>query len=128
MSAASWAVPPSSTPAALYICARRPGTMSTQPEDKALAEGQAHAERHGWPILHTITDPYDEANPQQRPGWLRVRTLAAANRIGVVITRWPASIAPESLHELRHEEIGKLAADGCTVDYSWSSPISTERA
>lgn len=48
-----------------------------------------------------------------------MRALAEASAVATVIVRWPAAIAPDCAHELRHREIGWLQDHGVQVRYSW---------
>lgn len=110
--------------AVLYVCAERskltPGLAAERAED----EGHAFAQARGLRITEVITDPYGDPHPCHREGWMRVRELVESAAIGVVIVRWPACIAPDSSHELRHREIRWLQDHGVRVRYSWE-PLSS---
>lgn len=104
--------------AVLYVCAARP--RSTQEaEDIAREEGARFAADHGLTIVATVIDPFGTAEPQAREGWQRVRAMAARFQIETVITRWPASIAPDRGRETRCAEIAALQSNGVSVRYSW---------
>ncbi|WP_175408090.1 hypothetical protein [Streptomyces sp. TRM64462] len=105
--------------AATYVCVARP-TGESDAVGRALTEGREFARSHGLAVVAEITDPYGEADPAKRDGWRQVRAMAANDEIDVVVTRWPACIAPESLHERRYEEIAALAADTVVVRFSWA--------
>ncbi|KOV58459.1 hypothetical protein ADL01_37835 [Streptomyces sp. NRRL WC-3618] len=110
--------------AVLYVCAERSKLTPTLAADRAEAEGHEFAEARGLTITEVVTDPYGEPDPCHREGWTRVRELAESGAVGVVIVRWPACIAPEPSHELRHREISWLQDRGVQVRYSWE-PLAT---
>ncbi|WP_329235856.1 hypothetical protein [Streptomyces canus] len=106
--------------AVLYVCAVRGTLTPSLAADRAAAEGREFAQARGLSLAETVTDPYGEPDPCRREGWQRVRKLAESAVVGVVITRWPASIAPDSSHDLRHREIQWLQDHGVRVRYSWA--------
>lgn len=108
------------TPAVLYVCAERGHRMPSLAVQRAEQEGRAFALKHGLKITAVITDLHGTADPCQREGWLRVRDMAMAGSVGVVIVRWPAVIAPDPWHELRYREIRWLRDRGVRVCYSWA--------
>ncbi|GAA5216875.1 hypothetical protein [Streptomyces thinghirensis] len=110
---------PGRSTAVLYVCAERSKLTPTLAADRAQTEGRALAEARGLTLAEVVTDPYGEPDPCRREGWLRVRELAESGAVGVVIVRWPACIAPDTSHELRHREIGWLQDHGVRVRYSW---------
>ncbi|MEV6937887.1 hypothetical protein AB0N19_26470 [Streptomyces sp. NPDC051132] len=103
----------------LYVCAERSKLPPTLAADRAEAEGRAFAEARGLTLAEVVTDLYGEPDPCRRKGWMRVRELAESGAVGVVIVRWPACIAPDASHELRHREIRWLQDHGVLVRYSW---------
>lgn len=105
--------------AVLYVCAERSTHTPTLAADRAEAEGHVFARARGLTVTEVITDPYGTPDPCHREGWLRVRELAESGAVGVVIVRWPACIAPEPQHELRHREIRWFQDHGVRVQYSW---------
>lgn len=113
--------------AVLYVCVDRVRPPSKVPEEHAVEEGRAFADRRGLRLVATITDPYGEPDPQSREGWRRVCEMAARGEITDVITRWPAALAPESHHELRFREAEALAEHGVTISYSWE-PLAALKA
>ncbi|MGW6458358.1 hypothetical protein ACWF94_21005 [Streptomyces sp. NPDC055078] len=113
------------TPAALYICAARSPDAPGLAEERAIEEGQAFAERHNLHILAEITDRYGEPDPVKRPGWLRVRALAASSGIRVVIVRWPSTISQAA--DLRQREIAWHQEQGVRLLFSWA-PLSAREA
>ncbi|MFD7444046.1 hypothetical protein [Streptomyces sp. NPDC059909] len=119
------AVPAAQTAAVLYVCAERSPTAPGLAAERAEREGRAFARAHDLALVETVTDPYGEPDPMQREGWRRVRELAAASEIGMVIIRWPATLAPEANHELRYREVNALAEHGVTVRYSWA-PLASD--
>jgi hypothetical protein len=108
------------TLAVLYVCAERGHQMPGLALQRAEHEGRAFAAKHGLKITEVIADLHGTADPCQREGWLRVRDVAAAGAVGVVIVRWPAVIAPDPWHELRYREIRWLMDRGVRVCYSWA--------
>lgn len=111
---------PSPSAAVLYVCAERGPLASSLAADRARSEGREYAEVHGLVVVATVTDPYGKPDPCHRAGWRRVRELVVSGAVGVVIARWPACIAPDSAHELRHREIRWLQDHGVRVRYSWA--------
>ncbi|MGW1473693.1 recombinase family protein [Streptomyces olivaceus] len=110
---------PGRVAAVLYVCAERSKLTPTFAADRAEEEGRAFAEARGLTLAEVVTDPYGAPEPCRRKGWMRVRELAEAGTVGVVIVRWPACIAPNAFHELRHREIRWLQDRGVRVRYSW---------
>lgn len=104
--------------AVLYVCAER-GLTPGLAAQRAEGEGRRFAEERGLTLVTVVQDEYGEPDPCHRDGWRRVRELAESRAAAVVIVRWPASIAPESSHELRHREIQWLHNHGVRVRYSW---------
>jgi hypothetical protein len=94
----------------LYVCATRPRSPR-HAEDTARREGEAYAAAHGLEIVATITDPYGVPDPRVREGWQCVRSMAADGEMDTVITRWHASVAPDSAEEARDTEIAALSLD-----------------
>ncbi|WP_331720764.1 hypothetical protein OG762_52280 (plasmid) [Streptomyces sp. NBC_01136] len=111
---------PDPSAAVLYVCAERGTSARGLPAERAVAEGRKFAEARGLALVETVTDPYGEPDPCHRQGWQRVRELAASAAVGVVIARWPACIAPDASHELRHREVRWLQDHGVRVRYSWA--------
>lgn len=107
-------------PAVLYVCVARGKPAQSPAADRAAAEGREFAEEHRLALVETVTDPYGVPDPCHREGWLRVRELAASGAVRVVIIRWPAAIAPDASHELRHREVCWLQDHGVRVRYSWA--------
>ncbi|UGY93193.1 hypothetical protein [Streptomyces gobiensis] len=101
------------TPAVLYICARRRAWDSGIPEAKAREEGQAFAEKHRLRLVREVTDFFGESVPRRRPGWREVVELATEGLAEVVIVRWPHAISPD--HEYRYKAITELRESGGTV-------------
>lgn len=110
---------PDVTTAVLYVCVERSKWTPGLAEQRAEEEGRGFAEERGLRIAEVVTDLYGVSHPQRREGWMRVRELAESGAIGVVIVRWPACIAPDTSHELRHAEIRWLQDHGVQVRYSW---------
>ncbi|MFJ3310483.1 hypothetical protein ACIPSA_47465 [Streptomyces sp. NPDC086549] len=105
--------------AVLYVCAERGTFAPDLAAERAETEGRTLAEARGLHLTEVITDPYGEPDPLHREGWVRVRELAESGTVAAVIVRWPAAIAPDSAHELRHREISWLQDRGVRVRYSW---------
>lgn len=117
--------------AVLYVCVHRERADNAAAV-RARAEGRRFAAERGLDVCAVVVEPYGTPNPQDRPGWRQVRSLAARRAIDAVIMRWPACIAPDSHHELRHAEIAALAEDGVRVLFSWAplaaAPVGTQVA
>ncbi|MBA2807695.1 MULTISPECIES: recombinase family protein [Streptomyces] len=111
---------PDPTAAVLYVCAERGTLTPSLAAERAEEEGRSYAAARGVRITKTISDRYGEPDPQKREGWMRVRELAAAGSVGVVLVRWPAAIAPDTAHEWRYREIRWLSDHGVQVRYSWA--------
>ncbi|MFD7232829.1 hypothetical protein [Streptomyces sp. NPDC059881] len=102
------------------MCVERSLTAPNLAHERAEQEGSTFARAHGLAVVETVTDPFGEApDPMDREVWRRVRELAEAGAVSTVIVRWPAMLAPESRHELRHREANALAERGVTIRYSW---------
>ncbi|WP_432158205.1 hypothetical protein [Streptomyces sp. bgisy153] len=116
------AAPAAAAPATavLYVCAERGQLNPGLAAQRAEEEGNAFAREHGLTIVDTVHDEYGEPDPCRRTGWQRVRELAESGAAAVVIVRWPACIAPEPSHTLRHREIQWLREHGVRVRYSWA--------
>ncbi len=110
--------------AVLYVCADRGTLMPGLAAERAEEEGRAFAGRRGMTITEVITDEYGEPDPARRKGWQRVRELAQAGAVATVLVRWPAVIAPDAAHELRHRETRWLQEHGVRVRYTWA-PLAT---
>ncbi|MGW7362419.1 hypothetical protein ACWGI8_03090 [Streptomyces sp. NPDC054841] len=110
---------PPPTSAVLYVYVERGQLTPSVPAERAEQEGRAFASARGLDLTEVITDPYGEADPLHREGWMRVRELASSGAVGTVLVRWPAVIAPEAAHEYRHREIRWLMNHGVTVRYTW---------
>ncbi|MGW1052879.1 hypothetical protein [Streptomyces sp. NPDC002521] len=121
------AVSRDSVAAVLYVCVERSKLAPSQATQRAEGEGRSFATARDLRVTETIRDPYGEPDPRRREGWMRVRELAEAGSVGVVIVRWPAAIAPDGSHELRHREIRWLMKRGVQVRYSWA-PLSRSDA
>ncbi|WP_242537152.1 hypothetical protein [Streptomyces albidoflavus] len=107
------------TRAVLYVCADRGALMPTLGSQRAQMEGQHFADERGLTITEIITDSYGEPDPTQRKGWQRVRELTETGAVSVVLIRWPAALAPDSAHELRHRESLWLQQQGVRLLYTW---------
>jgi len=105
--------------AVLYVCAERGKQTPGLAAERAEEEGRSFAQERQLTIIDTVKDAYGEPDPCRREGWLRVRELVESRTAAVVIVRWPACIAPDSSHELRHREIQWLQERGVQVRYSW---------
>jgi DNA invertase Pin-like site-specific DNA recombinase len=116
------AAPAAAAPAAavLYVCAERGKLNTGLAAERAEEEGNAFAQEHGLTIVETVQDEYGEPDPCRRPGWQRVRELVESGATAVVIMRWPACLAPERSHDLRHREVRWLRQCGVRVRYSWA--------
>ncbi|MEU3862906.1 hypothetical protein AB0F03_37445 [Streptomyces sp. NPDC028722] len=114
------------TTAALYVCVQQGKQMTSLAAERAETEGRAYARAHGLAISEVIKDPYGEPAPSRRVGWTRIRELVESGTIGVVITRWPAAIAPDAFHEARHREVRWLQDHRVQVHYSWA-PLAATR-
>ncbi|MCL6281550.1 hypothetical protein M3398_30270 [Streptomyces albidoflavus] len=112
--------PESAPKVVLYICADRGRQMPSLAAERALAEGRAFAERHELTITVVVTDRYGEPDPARRPGWLKVRALAAAGGVEAVLVRWPAAIAPDVVREYQDRETRWLQDHGVRVRYTWA--------
>ncbi|MER6546742.1 hypothetical protein [Streptomyces sp. NPDC001250] len=121
------AASPDSVAAVLYVCVERSKLTPSMAAQRAEDEGRSFAAARDLRIMDTIHDPYGEPDPLRREGWMRVRELAEARSAGVVIVRWPAAIAPDSVLEWRHREIRWLMKHGVQVRYSWA-PLSRSNA
>ncbi|MFH8620151.1 hypothetical protein ACH4E8_34425 [Streptomyces sp. NPDC017979] len=110
--------------AVLYVCVDRGTLMPNLPTERALAEGEAVARERGLTITEVVTDEYGEPDPTRRAGWRRVRELAQNGAVATVLVRWPAAIAPQSAHELRHRETRWLHERGVRLRYTWA-PLAT---
>ncbi|MEV5887577.1 hypothetical protein AB0L74_33935 [Streptomyces sp. NPDC052020] len=106
--------------AVLYVRAERGKLNPTLAQEPAEEEGHAFAQQHRLTITDTVKDAYREPEPCLRAGWQRVRQLTESGTAAVVITRWPACIAPEPSCELRHRENQWLQEHGVRVRYSWA--------
>ncbi|MEU9593758.1 recombinase family protein [Streptomyces sp. NPDC048219] len=113
--------------AVLYVCCERSLLRPALGAERAEEEGRAFAAERDITILETVTDPYGQPDPARRSGWQRVRELAHLGDIGMVIVRWPPSIAPEMPHDLRRRETSKLKEHGVDVRYSWAPPVAAGR-
>ncbi|MFI6209185.1 hypothetical protein ACIBAI_22735 [Streptomyces sp. NPDC051041] len=91
---------------------------------RAQHEAQEFAQQRGIDIVEVITDPYGEPDPCRREGWQRVPQLVESGAVGMVITRWPAAIAPAPSHELRYRETEWLRDHGAWVRRSWAPPAA----
>jgi hypothetical protein len=109
----------------LYVCADRGTLMPGLAAERAEEEGHAFAQQRGLTVTEVVIDEFGESDPGRREGWRRVRDLAKAGAIATVLVRWPASIAPEGAHELRHRETAWLHAHGVRVRYTWAPLAST---
>lgn len=87
---------------------------------RAQEEGQRYVHENGLVLAELVTDRYGVADPQRRPGWRRVRELAATGRITWLVVRWPAVIAPLSAMRAREREVCWLTERGVKVRYSWA--------
>ncbi|MEU3733708.1 hypothetical protein AB0E81_30560 [Streptomyces sp. NPDC033538] len=116
---------PDPAAAVLYVCADRGTLMPGLAAERAKEEGHAFARRRGLTITEVVTDEFGELDPGRRAGWQRVRDLAEAGAIATVLVRWPAGIAPEGAHELRHREIAWLQELGVRVRYTWAPLASS---
>ncbi|MGX1727967.1 hypothetical protein ACWIGE_15000 [Streptomyces diastaticus] len=112
--------PESAVKAVLYVCADRGRQMPSLAAERALAEGRAFAKRHELTITVVVTDRYGEPDPARRPGWLKVRELAATGGIEAVLVRWPAAIAPDAVREYQDRETRWLQGHGVQVRYTWA--------
>lgn len=111
---------PDLTVAVLYVCVERSLLTPGLAAERAEEEGRSFAQDRGLTIKEMRSDPYGEPDPCNREGWARVRELAESGEVGVVIVRWPSSIAPDHSHELRHREIRWLQERGVRLRYSWA--------
>ena len=116
---------PDPAAAVLYVCADRGTLMPGLAAERAEEEGHAFAQQRGLTVTKVVTDEFGEPDPGRREGWQRVRDLAKAGAIATVLVRWPASIAPEGAHELRHRETAWLQEHGVRVRYTWAPLAST---
>ncbi|MFH9677807.1 hypothetical protein ACH4L5_36990 [Streptomyces sp. NPDC017405] len=116
---------PDPATAVLYICADRGTLMSSLAAQRAQEEGQTFAQRRGLTLTEVVTDEFGEPDPCHRQGWQRVRALAEAAAVAAVLARWPASIAPQSAHELRHRETAWLQDHCVRVRDIWAPLAST---
>jgi hypothetical protein len=116
---------PDPAAAVLYVCADRGTLMPGLAAERAEEEGHAFAQQRGLTITEVVTDEFGEPEPGHREGWQRVRDLAKAGAVATVLVRWPASIAPEGAHELRHRETAWLRERGVRVRYTWAPLAST---
>ncbi|MFJ9893584.1 hypothetical protein ACIQPR_09640 [Streptomyces sp. NPDC091280] len=106
--------------AVLYVCVERGTETETGAAHLAETEGRGFAEACGLSLVEIVTDAYGEPDPCRRQGWRHIRELAVSAVVGVVITRWPVSIAPNAAHDLRHREVQWLQDHGVRVQYSWA--------
>ncbi|AEM88985.1 hypothetical protein [Streptomyces violaceusniger] len=113
--------PANASSAVLYVCIQPGQRIRKLPEQRAVDEGHACADKNGMRFVAEVTDPYGEPVPQEREGWLRVREMAERGEMTSVITRWPNAISP--YRELRHPEISWLRERGVRVLFSWP-PLS----
>ncbi|WP_431776490.1 hypothetical protein [Streptomyces cucumeris] len=111
--------------AVLYVCADRGTLMPDLAAERAKEEGRAFAQQHRLTVAEVITDEYGEPDPARRQGWQRVRELAQAGTVTAVLVRWPAAIAPEVAHDLRHRETNWLQEHGVRVRYTWAPLAKT---
>ncbi|ORT54671.1 hypothetical protein BKD26_34495 [Streptomyces sp. CB03238] len=108
----------------LYVCADRGTLMPGLAAQRAEEEGRAFAREHALAVTEVVTDEFGEPDPARRPGWQRVRELAAAGAVASVLVRWPAAIAPESSSEYRYRESSWLLEHGVRVRYTWAPLVS----
>ncbi|AJC61971.1 recombinase family protein [Streptomyces sp. 769] len=116
--------PPDPSTAVLYVCAEQGRLAPNLTAERAEEEGRAFAIACGLRLAGVVTDAYGEPDPCRRSGWSRIRDLAEAGTVDVVIARWPASISPDPSHEMWHREIQWLQDRGVEVCYSWP-PLAT---
>ncbi|MFE7429797.1 hypothetical protein [Streptomyces sp. NPDC057545] len=110
--------------AVLYVCADHGRLLPGLAAERAEKEGRAFAQQQGLVITEVIKDEYGIPDPCRRAGWQRVREMAKTGSAASVIVRWPSSIAPDILAELRRREVRWLQSHGVRVRYTWA-PLAT---
>ncbi|MFF8732768.1 hypothetical protein ACF073_40840 [Streptomyces sp. NPDC015171] len=118
------AVRPDPCSAVLYVCAARGVQDPGLAAERAEAEGRAYAAVRGLRVAEVVHDSYGEPDPLSREGWRRVRDLVEAGTAATLIVRWPATIAPDRTHDLRHRETQWLSDHGVQVRYSWAPLVA----
>jgi hypothetical protein len=117
---------PARAASVLYVCVERGTAVPGTAAERAKQEGIAFAEDHQLAIAEVVTDDFGEPDPRKRPGWQRVRELAAAGAVTTVLLRWPTALAPDSAHEHRYQEVRWLRDHGARVLYTWA-PLAAVR-
>ncbi|MER6847035.1 hypothetical protein AB0A81_26505 [Streptomyces flaveolus] len=112
--------------AVLYVGCERSLPRPELATERAEEEGRTFAAERGITSCETVTDPRGQPDPARRAGWQQVREPARPGEIGMVIVRWPPSIAPEMPHDLPHQETSKLKEHGVDVRHSWG-PVAAGR-